>query len=108
MELVRLEELRMSRPSEIHDLLVELVEGVRKKRLDPQQAYALGWLVQLVMRNLAEVERERSGYEQASYGRVFATTLREQLAEMEREAEGGAEEEGEAGEAEEAKEENEN
>jgi len=44
--LTKLEALRLATPSEIHDFLADMVKAVAENRLDPQQAYAIGWLLQ--------------------------------------------------------------
>ena len=93
-DLTRLEHLQLGKPSTIHQLLAETVEAVRQEKLNPQQAYAVGWLVQLMMQNLTGIEREAAGYERRSYGRIWAGKVREVLyggteedAEKEKEAE---------------------
>jgi len=55
------------------------VEAVRQEKLNPQQAYAVGWLVQLMIQNLSGIAREAAGYEQRSYGRIWAGKVREVL-----------------------------
>jgi hypothetical protein len=76
-DLTRLEHLPLGKPSTIHQLLAETVEAVRQEKLNPQQAYAVGWLVQLMMQNLSGIAREAAGYEQRSYGRIWAGKVRE-------------------------------
>lgn len=78
-ELEQLEELQLGRPSEVHGLLVEIIKQVRKNRLKPKQAYALGWLVQLLMQNREAVEHEKDVYKAESYGREFKRLLEEKL-----------------------------
>lgn len=101
MALLRVEELALGKPSDIHQLLVEIVERVRKKRLSPQQGYALGWLIQLMMQNLEGIEREARGYHHESYGRIIAGTIHEHLFGPKKKA-ASEEEQAEEEEAEEA------
>lgn len=53
-----LKELPLRESSEIHTLLVEAVRAVEAGRMNPQQAYALGWLVRLLRENLTRLEEE--------------------------------------------------
>lgn len=69
-ELERLEKLPLARASDIHRLLAWTLKAVRKKRINPQQAYAVGWLVRLVVENQPELEKERSAHEKQSYQRL--------------------------------------
>ena len=50
--------LRLLTHSDLHEFLVETTEAVRRKRLDPQRAYALACLVKQIQENLPAVDRE--------------------------------------------------
>ena len=52
---------------ELHRLLGEAVKDLREKKLKSKEAYALGYLVTLLMQNRPEVEREREAVESAAY-----------------------------------------
>ena len=69
-ELERLEKLPLARASDIHQLLAWTLKAVRKKRINPQQAYAVGWLVRLMVENQPELEKERSNHKEQSYQRL--------------------------------------
>ena len=70
LELHELDELPLGRSRDLHRLLARVVEAVEKKKLNPQQAYAIGWLVQLLLQTLRGVEEERSHHEAKSYGQL--------------------------------------
>lgn len=76
IELRELDEVPLGRSRELHRLLARAVEGVERKRLDPQQAYAIGWLVQLLLQTLRGVEKERSLHEARSYGQLVGDAWR--------------------------------
>ncbi|MCI0402431.1 MAG: hypothetical protein L0212_02775, partial [Acidobacteria bacterium] len=44
---------------------------VEKNKVSSQQAYAIGWLVQLLLQTLQGVEKERSHHETSSYGTLY-------------------------------------
>lgn len=70
LELRELDEVPLGRSRDLHRLLARAVEAVERKRLDPQQAYAIGWLVQLLLQTLHGVEKERGYHEAQSYGQL--------------------------------------
>lgn len=53
--------------SDLHQFLVEATEAVRRKRLDPQRAYALACLVKMIRENLPAVDRELREHQQMGY-----------------------------------------
>lgn len=65
--VIKLEALRLATASEIHELLADMVKAVAEKRLDPQQAYAIGWLLRQLRENLSAVEAERAEHAQGGY-----------------------------------------
>jgi len=69
-ELRELGELPLGRSRDLHQLLASAVKAVEKKRLDPQQAYAIGWLVRLMLETLQGVEKERTYHQSQSYGQL--------------------------------------
>lgn len=69
-ELRELDELPLGKSRELHRLLARVAEAVEKKQLDPQQAYAIGWLVQLMLQTLHGVDQERSHHHSQSYGQL--------------------------------------
>lgn len=71
LELRELDEIPLGRSRELHRLLARVVEAVEKKRLDPQQAYAIGWLVRLLLQTMRGVEKERSYHQSQSYGQLL-------------------------------------
>lgn len=75
LELRELGELPLGRSRDLHALLARAVEAVEKKRLDPQQAYAIGWLVQLLLQTLRGVEKERNLHESKSYGQLLVDAV---------------------------------
>ncbi len=89
LELRELDELPLGRSRDLHRLLTRVVEAVEKKELNPQQAYAIGWLVQLLLQTLQGVEKERSLHHSRSYGQllgdVYARLKRGEGKEMEEE-----------------------
>lgn len=60
-------DLRWVNPSDLHELLVETAEAVRRKRLDPQRAYALACLVKQIRENLPAVDKELQEHRQGGY-----------------------------------------
>lgn len=76
IELHELDEVPLGRSRDLHRLLARAVEGVEGKRLDPQQAYAIGWLVQLLLQTLRGVEKERDYHHLHSYGQLVADAVR--------------------------------
>ena len=77
IELRELDQLPLARSRDLHRLLARAVEAVEKKRLNPQQAYAIGWLVQLLLQTLRGVEKERDYHRQHSYGQLVGDAFRE-------------------------------
>ena len=75
IELRELDELPLGRSRDLHRLLVRVVKAVEKKQLNPQQAYAIGWLAQLLLQTLRGVEKERSHHESQSYGQLLAESI---------------------------------
>ena len=75
LELRELDELPLGRSRDLHRLLARAIEAVEEKRLDPQQAYAIGWLAQLLLRTLQGVETERSYHHSSSYGQLLGDAL---------------------------------
>ncbi|HXE76193.1 MAG TPA: hypothetical protein VNN18_11260 [Candidatus Xenobia bacterium] len=71
LELRELNELPMGRSRDLHRLLTRVVRAVEKNKLNPQQAYAIGWLVQLLLRTLEGVEKERNYHHSRSYGELY-------------------------------------
>ncbi len=65
----------LARSRDLHRLLARAVEAVEEKRLDPQQAYAIGWLAQLLLRTLAGVEKERNYHQSSSYGQLIGDAV---------------------------------
>ncbi|MFQ5664626.1 MAG: hypothetical protein ACE5HL_12440 [Terriglobia bacterium] len=65
--LARLEKLPLQTSGELHEFLAETVKAVADKRLDPQQAYAIGWLVRLLRENLAQVAEEHGRHQSGGY-----------------------------------------
>lgn len=63
----KLMRLRWLNPSDVHEFLVETTEAVRRKRLDPQRAYALTCLVKQILENLPAVDRELREHQQTGY-----------------------------------------
>lgn len=59
--------LRLLNHSDLHGFLVEITEAVRRKRLDPQRAYALACLVKQIQENLPAVERELREHQTRGY-----------------------------------------
>jgi len=59
--------LRWVNPSDLHELLVDTAEAVRRKRLDPQRAYALACLVKQIRENLPAVDKEIEEHRQGAY-----------------------------------------
>lgn len=59
--------LRWTNPSELHMFLVETAEAVRKKKLDPQRAYALACLVKQMRENMPEMDKEIEAHRQGGY-----------------------------------------
>ncbi|MGH9813934.1 MAG: hypothetical protein ACRD4T_12445 [Candidatus Acidiferrales bacterium] len=72
LELAELSDLPLGRSRDLHRLLARVVRAVEKKKLDPQQAYAIGWLVQLLLQTLKGVEDERSDHHAKSYGQLIS------------------------------------
>lgn len=62
----RIDELALQEADEVHELLVSTLEGVKEGTINPQQAYAIGWLVRLVRENREELEREREAAKRES------------------------------------------
>ena len=79
--LTKLEALRLATPSEIHDFLADMVKAVAENRLDPQQAYAIGWLLQQLRENLSAVEEERAGHAAGGYSGWTPEEVEEQARE---------------------------
>jgi len=77
IELRELDEVPLARSRDLHRLLGRIVTAVEKKKLDPQQAYAIGWLVQLLLQTLRGVEKERDYHRQHSYGQLVGDAFRE-------------------------------
>ncbi len=71
LELRDLSDLPLGRPRELHQLLARVVRAVEKNKVSSQQAYAIGWLVQLLLQTLQGVEKERSHHETSSYGTLY-------------------------------------
>ena len=86
--LTKLEALRLATPSEIHDFLADMVKAVAENRLDPQQAYAIGWLLQQLRENLSAVEEERAGHAAGGYAGWTPEEVEEQAREECEEEEG--------------------
>ena len=76
LELLELEHVPLGRSREVHQLLARSVEAVEQKRLNPQQAYAIGWLAQLLLKSLEGVEKERSYHHSESFGQLVADAWR--------------------------------
>jgi len=76
IELRELDEVPLGRSRDLHRLLGRIVTAVEKKRLDPQQAYAIGRLVQLLLETLRGVETERRYHHSSSYGQLVGDALR--------------------------------
>ena len=72
LELRELDALPLGRSRDLHELLARVIGAVEKRRLDPQQAYAIGWLVQLLLQTLRGVEKERNHHHAQSYGQLVA------------------------------------
>lgn len=54
-------------PDQVHWLLWEAVQDLKKKKLKSKEAYALGYLVTLLMQNQPKVTEERRRVEKAPY-----------------------------------------
>lgn len=65
--LNKLDRLRLATASEIHEFLADMVKAVAERRLDPQEAYAIGWLLRQLRENLSAVEAERAGHATGGY-----------------------------------------
>ena len=78
--------LRWLNHSDLHKFLVETTEAVRRKRLDPQRAYALACLVKMIGENLPAVDRELREHQKMGYV-GWAPELVEKVAWQEVEAE---------------------
>jgi hypothetical protein len=76
LELFKLDHLPLGRGRDLHQLLARAIQAVEKKQLHPQQAYAIGWLVQLLLQTLREVEKERNLHQRRSYGQLWAEVVR--------------------------------
>ena len=76
IELRELDEVPLARSRDLHRLLGRIVTAVEKKKLDPQQAYAIGWLVQLLLQTLRGVETERTYHHSSSYGQLVGDAFR--------------------------------
>jgi len=63
----KLMRLRWLNPSDLHDYLVRTTEAVRRKRLDPQRAYAISCLVKQIQENLPAVDKELREHRQSGY-----------------------------------------
>jgi hypothetical protein len=89
LQLRELDELPLGRSRDLHRLLARVVKAVENEELNPQQAYAIGWLVQLLLQTLHGVEAERSLHSARSYGQLvsdaFARLRRKDAAESEEE-----------------------
>jgi len=59
-KFLRIDELALREADEVHELLVSTLDGVKEGKINPQQAYAIGWLVRLVRENREELEREQA------------------------------------------------
>lgn len=69
-ELEHLEKMPLARASDIQRLLAWTLKAVRKRRLNPQQAYAVVWLARLLVENRAELEKERSYHDEENRERL--------------------------------------
>jgi hypothetical protein len=98
--LTKLEALRLATPSEIHDLLADMVKAVAENRLDPQQAYAIGWLLRQLRENLPAVETERAEHATGGYSGWTPEEVEEQARKECEDEEEGEEECAEEGEEE--------
>ncbi|MFQ5664556.1 MAG: hypothetical protein ACE5HL_12085 [Terriglobia bacterium] len=76
--------MRMTSAREVHELLVRTLEELRGQRISPGQAYAAGYLAQLVLRNLGAVkeELEEAELNEGGYGGLLK--LLEALPESEK------------------------
>ncbi len=63
----KLMRLRWLNPSDLHDYLVRTTEAVRRKRLDPQRAYAIACLVKQIQENLPAVDKELLEHRESGY-----------------------------------------
>jgi hypothetical protein len=79
--LTKLERLRLATASEIHEFLADMVKAVAERRLDPQQAYAIGWLLRQLRENLSAVEAERAEHAEGGYEGWTAEEVEEQAQE---------------------------
>lgn len=70
-DLMELNALPLGRPRDLHRLLTRVVRAVEKGKLNPQQGYAIGWLVQLLLQTLKGVEKERGYHTSESYGTLI-------------------------------------
>lgn len=100
-KLFRIDELALRGADDVHELLVSTLLGVKEGKINPQQAYAIGWLVRVVRENREELERERAAAKQESQLEEEEPDFAEP-AELEEEGQeweiASAEEEGEGGE----------
>jgi hypothetical protein len=70
-DLIKLNEVPLHRSQDLHRLLARAVKAVERKKINPQQAYAMGWLVQLLLQTSQGVEKEKSYHESQSYGMLY-------------------------------------
>jgi hypothetical protein len=70
LELRELGELPLGQSRDLHRMLARVAGAVERKKLNAQQAYAIGWLVQLMLKTLEGVEKERIHHESQSFGRL--------------------------------------
>ncbi|MGH9862208.1 MAG: hypothetical protein ACRD35_02160 [Candidatus Acidiferrales bacterium] len=71
MAMQELDQLPLGKSQDLHRLLARAVRAVEKNKLTPQQAYAIGWLVQLMLQTLRGVDRERGYHHSKSYGELI-------------------------------------
>lgn len=107
----KLMRLRWLNPSDLHEVLVQTTEAVRRKKLDPQRAYALACLVKQIQENLPAVDKELREHRESGYVGWDAELVEKRAwveaeAEERSRAEEGKEEEGKEEEGEEPEEEN--
>lgn len=89
-KLIRIDELALREADEVHELLVSTLLGVKEGKVNPQQAYAIGWLVRLVRENREELEEERAAAKEESLLNATEPEFAEPVEVEEEEQEGEA------------------